>query len=153
MVERANNCEFDIQRVEGAEGVWTIAITASSEKDKAGFFLNKVWKSYWSKKEYGEWLSRMKSGWKKQRHYLILLLAAGCNMSAISCLVSNPIHSFLLFIFSISLKLYSWNPFAIAIGYGNFVSNLPSHSYRLGFGTALSQLLVSYCFPIVLCFE
>ena len=46
----------------------------------------------------------------------------------------------LLSFVSTLLSLHSWHPFAIAVGCGNFVANLPLHSYCLGFGTALSWL-------------
>ena len=89
-------------------------------------------------------------------------LAAGIYMSAICCL--HPILSCLVLSYlgwscvllsfvSTLLSLHSWHPFEYVVGCGNLVTNLPLHSYCLGFGTALSWLLVSCRFLVAWGFE
>ena len=55
----------------------------------------------------------------------------------------------LLSFVSTLLSLDSGHTFEFVVGCGNLVTNLPLHSYCLGFGTALSWLLVSCRFLVV----
>ena len=69
-------------------------------------------------------------------------------------ILSSLIWSCILLPFvSTLLSFYFWHLLAIDLSCGDFVANLPLHSYYLGFGTALSWLLVSCRFLVVWCFE
>ena len=58
------NLRYSEQRVQ--EAFERLSIFIGSEKDKADFFLTKAWESYWHRKEYSEWLRRIKKGEKNQ---------------------------------------------------------------------------------------
>ena len=110
------NLTFSEQRVE--EAFERLSVLYSNEENETDFFLIKAWKAYWRTKEYGEWLSGMKKGWKNPKGSpdpSNVSLAASTTIWVLS-VVWYPIHSFLLSILPISLKLLSSISLLCAVG-------------------------------------